>query len=468
MEGSNGFTSVNASIPAAPSAAVEAGPVSAEAPAGTKRKRETKTAPKFYGVRVGKQPGIYHSWAECLDQVRGYPKAAFKSFFTMADAQDFMENRDGNTGGGRNGAKSEGKFYGVQVGRKPGVYSSWPEVLEQITGWRAPKHKVFKTKAEAELFVAEGQYVNSGYASYGANGDAKLVQSIEPIDNGEVAHKRPKTTKTKKNGIKDENSSPTPNGEALGEYPPGEAPLPPGAEDGFDSSIILDQSTGDVRYKTASEFCKTKLVATAPTKDAYVRIYTDGSSLGNGAVGANGGVGVFFGPADRRNISEPLSGTRQTNQRAELTAIFRALEVGPRDRKLEIVTDSQYAIKCLVEWSIKWRSNNWHNAAGKPVENKDLVMKLIDMLEERARLNRHRLGAEEWFSEKVRAEKAGQPWDWGPAGIRFTWVKGHDKDEGNNAADALAVSGARAAREADGDEQVSPPSHVLGRSAAEY
>ena len=44
-------------------------------------------------------------------------------------------------------------------------------------------------------------------------------------------------------------------------------------------------------------------------------------------------------------------------------------------------------------------------------------------------------------------EGDGGFWARGPAGVRFTWVKGHAKDEGNNAADELAVNGARVARE---------------------
>lgn len=41
--------------------------------AGTKRKRAAE--PKFYAVRVGFQPGIYHTWADCLEQVKGFKKA---------------------------------------------------------------------------------------------------------------------------------------------------------------------------------------------------------------------------------------------------------------------------------------------------------------------------------------------------------------------------------------------------------
>ncbi|KAI5281880.1 hypothetical protein KEM52_003840, partial [Ascosphaera acerosa] len=151
-------------------------------------------------------------------------------------------------------------------------------------------------------------------------------------------------------------------------------------------------------------------------QDDILRIYTDGSSLANGKAGAVAGVGVFFGPGDARNVSEPLDGPRQTNQRAELTAVLRALDIAPRTRPVRIVTDSQYAIKCVTVWFGKWRSNGWRNAAGKPVENKDLITAVIARIEERESLGSRTL---------------------------FEWVKGHNADPGNEAADQLAVMGAK-------------------------
>lgn len=41
--------------------------------AGMKRKRAPE--PKFYAVRVGVKPGIYSSWKECLEQVKGFKNA---------------------------------------------------------------------------------------------------------------------------------------------------------------------------------------------------------------------------------------------------------------------------------------------------------------------------------------------------------------------------------------------------------
>lgn len=47
-------------------------------------------AKKYYAVRVGKNPGVYESWADCQEQTHGYPGAVFKSFPTLSEAEDFV------------------------------------------------------------------------------------------------------------------------------------------------------------------------------------------------------------------------------------------------------------------------------------------------------------------------------------------------------------------------------------------
>ncbi|UQS87465.1 ribonuclease H family protein [Nicoliella spurrieriana] len=51
-------------------------------------------AHKYYAVRRGRNPGIYNSWPECLEQVKAFPKARFKSFLTRADAEEFLKGND--------------------------------------------------------------------------------------------------------------------------------------------------------------------------------------------------------------------------------------------------------------------------------------------------------------------------------------------------------------------------------------
>lgn len=45
---------------------------------------------KFYAVRNGVNPGIYDNWIECQKQVRGFPKACFKSFKLLSEAECYM------------------------------------------------------------------------------------------------------------------------------------------------------------------------------------------------------------------------------------------------------------------------------------------------------------------------------------------------------------------------------------------
>ena len=45
-------------------------------------------ASKFYAVRVGAVPGIYGTWGECRAQVHGFAGAQYKSFPTLAEAQE--------------------------------------------------------------------------------------------------------------------------------------------------------------------------------------------------------------------------------------------------------------------------------------------------------------------------------------------------------------------------------------------
>ena len=50
---------------------------------------------KYYAVKVGKNPGIYKTWPECQKQVMGYSSAVYKSFFTLEEAEAFING--GNT-----------------------------------------------------------------------------------------------------------------------------------------------------------------------------------------------------------------------------------------------------------------------------------------------------------------------------------------------------------------------------------
>lgn len=45
---------------------------------------------KYYAVKVGKTPGIYLTWADCSEQVTGFKGAKYKSFTTIEEALEFI------------------------------------------------------------------------------------------------------------------------------------------------------------------------------------------------------------------------------------------------------------------------------------------------------------------------------------------------------------------------------------------
>lgn len=62
-----------ASTPASPVESTTSQPV------GAKRKRTAE--PKFYAVKFGFQPGVYHTWNDCLTQVTGFKGAVCRLLY---------------------------------------------------------------------------------------------------------------------------------------------------------------------------------------------------------------------------------------------------------------------------------------------------------------------------------------------------------------------------------------------------
>jgi len=118
-------------------------------------------------------------------------------------------------------------------------------------------------------------------------------------------------------------------------------------------------------------------------------VYTDGSCIDNGKVNAKGGVGVWFGADDKRNLSEKLTG-KQTNQRAELMGPILALQILEKYQDVEIRTDSMYTINCVTNWSKRWVKNNWKTQNGKDVENQDLIKTLLGLMKNRSGITNYK------------------------------------------------------------------------------
>ena len=110
--------------------------------------------------------------------------------------------------------------------------------------------------------------------------------------------------------------------------------------------------------------------------DYYV--YTDGACSKNGMRGASAGIGVYFGEGDVRNISKRLPG-KQTNNVAELTAIISAFPVIESDirrgKRIAIVTDSEYSIKCASSYGERCAKKGWVD----DIPNKELVRQIYTL-----------------------------------------------------------------------------------------
>jgi ribonuclease HI len=110
--------------------------------------------------------------------------------------------------------------------------------------------------------------------------------------------------------------------------------------------------------------------------DYYV--YTDGSCSNNGKPYAKAGIGIYFGEGDPRNVSQPVTG-KQSNNTAELGAIYHLYELIESDinngKKIGIVSDSEYAIRCCTTYGQRCAKEGW----SKEMPNKELVKEIYEM-----------------------------------------------------------------------------------------
>ena len=133
-----------------------------------------------------------------------------------------------------------------------------------------------------------------------------------------------------------------------------------------------------------------------------IKIYTDGSCLGNPG---NGGWAAII-IDDNKKIRIKGSKKDTTNNQMELLAPIKALKKIPKGSNVQIFTDSKYVKSGITEWIHNWKKNGWKTANKQPVKNKELWTELDLMTSE--------------FK------------------IKWSWVKGHSIDKLNNEVDLIA------------------------------
>ncbi len=139
-----------------------------------------------------------------------------------------------------------------------------------------------------------------------------------------------------------------------------------------------------------------------------VTIYTDGACSGNPGPGGWGAILSASG------VSREISGgeAHTTNNRMELMAVIKSLELLTRPCDVDLYSDSAYVVNAFNQhWIEGWQKRGWVNSAKDPVANKDLWEQLINLTEV------HK--------------------------VKFIKVKGHADNEFNNRCDELAVEQSR-------------------------
>lgn len=105
------------------------------------------------------------------------------------------------------------------------------------------------------------------------------------------------------------------------------------------------------------------------TTDPTTGVFTDGSSVPNPGPGGWGAVYVVDGEV----IAEACGAEAETtNNRMELMALIRAVELVPAGTPMKVFSDSNLAVRTINEWAQGWERRGWKRKSG-PVENLDLV-----------------------------------------------------------------------------------------------
>ena len=135
-----------------------------------------------------------------------------------------------------------------------------------------------------------------------------------------------------------------------------------------------------------------------------LHVYTDGACSGN--PGPGGWAYVIVDPEDGRNYYDYGPENDTTNNRMELLAVIKALEITDSTAELIVYIDSMYVKSGITTWIKSWKNNGWKTANRKPVKNQDLWMQLDGLVSDRC--------------------------------IAWQWVKGHSGNKWNEKVDSLA------------------------------
>ncbi|HKK88337.1 MAG TPA: ribonuclease H family protein [Saprospiraceae bacterium] len=136
---------------------------------------------KFYVVWKGKKPGIYNSWDACLQQVKGYPDAQYKSFKTLKDAEEAFSKNFEHVSSSQ---KKKKKYYVIWDGPRSAIYTDWNKAKEKIKGLPMTHLKTFGSRILAERALEEGpeKYIGKDFRKTKDLSEKELAVLGTPIE----------------------------------------------------------------------------------------------------------------------------------------------------------------------------------------------------------------------------------------------------------------------------------------------
>ena len=138
-----------------------------EADDGEKEKSKNVGIEKIYAVAAGRNPGIYHDFADAKNQVDGYSGHNFKRVPSVTEGKKYNEKHNETVKNveakERKGTPiklekaeemlSSPEFHAVAFGRERGIFPSWAEAGPYVDGFGDKRHKKFTTEQEAKDYM---------------------------------------------------------------------------------------------------------------------------------------------------------------------------------------------------------------------------------------------------------------------------------------------------------------------------
>lgn len=144
-----------------------------------------------------------------------------------------------------------------------------------------------------------------------------------------------------------------------------------------------------------------------------IEMFIDGSCLNN--PGPGGLCAIIRYKKHQKIINSGFYYT--TNNRMELMAAIFGLEFLIKPCVINLTTDSQYVRLGIILWMNNWKKNNWMKKNKKPVQNKDLWIRLNSALKKHI--------------------------------VNWIWTKSHKNHKENEICDKIAKKSAKNPKEKD-------------------